>query len=435
MKQISLSFNEQTPLKEFIESIVLTELDSDVLDYSNDKHVEVLLKKVASICDVLSGFYQEKNTKNLINLVALFESELSQETLGNFYYNQLIKNEVVMVHETQFLVLNKYKDFLPEQEWKDKILSSYGLKVISASRTNTGNVFYNDYSYLGLSKEKKELVQEFYKKDFIHCVVDKIKGNESPDYLLPILTLLVNNQNDLSLSQIEQLVDKETLSNLLKKVAICIDYNVYSSLVLESKKFLLYSSKSTVDEFKKFYNLLFQSNLFNTQERNELLFNDLKIDKKFFYSNTKTICDMINYGKLERVQDMFSLLQFPLDFGLTEQSLVLELANCHHITTGIPIRIASYFLNICETDFEKGKFLLDTLFDYVKDYFKNDMKNEDESLGALDYLMLYCKKKQKGSVVIATQYKKLQNMIVNYEKEKLNNLLQIPLPFKESFKL
>lgn len=435
MKQISLSFNEQTPLKKFIESIVLTELDSNVLDYNNDKHVNTLLKKMASICDVLSGFYQEKHTKNLIDLVTLFESELSQETIGNFYYNQLIKSEVVMVHDTQFLVLNKYKEFLPEQEWKDKILSSYGLRAISTVRSNLGNTFYNDYSYLGLSQEKKELVQEFYRGDFIHYVVDKIKGDESADYLLPILTLLVNNHNDVSSSKIGQLVDKETLSTILKKVAICINYDVYSSLVLESKKFLLSSSNGNVNELKKFYNLLFQSNLFNTQERNELLFNDLKIDKKFFYSNTNIICDTINHGKFERVQEMFSLLQFPVDFDLTQQSLVLQLANCRHITNGIPIRIASYFLSICETDFEKGKFLLDNLFAHVKDYFKNDMKNEDESLGALDYLMLYCKKKQKSSVIIATQYKNLQNVIINYEKQKLNNLLQIPLPFKESFKL
>lgn len=427
MQQQNFEFHSDTPLKSFIESLILAELEVEEIDYSNDKHVQTTLKKITSICDVLPGFFREKNSKHLVQLFNLFSHNLSEERVSLFYYDTFIKSQNFINHQFLKNVVATHIDNFPIDEWRQQLLRAVGIK--KSSNSYSDKAYSSDYTYTALSTEEKNKADEYYQNFFKQYVLSDLEELSMNDMLQTLIYIV----KDIEKKKFDSFVSKEEFTQMLKQMSYKIAYPIFAEDINKSE----YSvTKEGVNLARTLYKEIFNSTHFYKEEKHEILYNTLSIDKNHFYNNAFTVKEIIRAAKTESVQEMFETITFPIGFT-TQSQIVLELANAKNITKGVGIRLADFFLDLCEKNFEVGKMVVENFLPSIKQEMFLDAKTHE--LEGMDFLMAYCVKKQKSSVTISGKYQAVHKTMTNYEKERLTKQLQeSQLAFvfkKEKFKL
>lgn len=425
MQQQHLEFHSDTPLKTFIESIIITQLDTTQIDYNNDTHINTLLKKITSICDVLPGMFREKQSKNLIQLFNLFSPSLSEQRVSLFYYDTFIRSQTLISHPFLKNVVAQHIDNFPLQEWRQQLLKAFGIKK-SSDYSYAQKCFFSEYEFTALSEPEKQKIRDYYHgffKDYIIVAIDELSMNDMLHTLLYIA-------KDLEKNKFDCFVSKEEFMEIITSLSYKISYECFAEDINKSE---YATTKEGVNLVRNFYKEIFNSTHLYPHEKSSILYTTLNIDKNHFYQNKFTVTNIILSAVTESVKEMLETVSFPIGTA-SEEQIILELANAKNITKGVGIRVADFFLTLCEQNFEVGKMVVEYFLPSIKHEMFLDSKTHE--LQGLDFLMAYCQKKQKNSITIANKYQSVHKTMTTYEKEKLSRDLQLELPFKkERFKL
>ncbi len=444
MEQKNLNFSQNQTLNDYVESMLELELKTPPpFNYQEETTAKAFTSLLSTLCGGAGSFGSNKREK-LIYHVNAFHDKLTHEQWGRFHY------DMCLAHSDKFDTFNldlidKYEASFEPQTWSKYILHHHGLNfeeikasAYSGYHDRAKGVYYREgQSFKSLTLDEIERADELMKKRFLEIVVHNFANHHLKNQLMAISFFIKKTPLPSQLHYLES----DEIVKLIKLMAPSVSFGVFNAANTYSGNQNYYENQTTKGLISQFYDEIFTSPIFSLAQKQDLLYNTLKIDKNHFYNDYNKVSAILREGSLDDNKEMFSSISFPLKTTYqtypSEKEMILGITDTSRLQVGRGIKIAAWFLDICEKDFPKGKYLFEKFLPFIKEEMLLDKKtNEQENI---HFLLAYANKKGKNSVTIKNKVLVVQTAIAQLEKEQLSQTLQMelfeePAPVKK-FKL
>lgn len=433
MEQKNLNFSHNQTLENYIESMLEMELKTPPpFNYQEEATEKAFISILTSLCGGTNSFASNKREKLIYHVNAFYE-KLTHDQWGKFHYDMCIApNERLDTFNLD--IIDKYESTFKPDVWRKYILTNHGLAFEEIKGVGYGGyvernkgVYYRDTTnFSNLKSEEQERLDELFKARFLEIVVDKFSSFHLKHKCSVISFFIKKTSSTNRLKYISS----EEITALIKSMQPMINFEKYNTAYDYSHK-EYYEHQANKSLMKELYDEIFTSPILSLAQKNEILYDTLKIEKNHFYTDYNRIYQIIREGDLDENAQMLNSITFPLKTSYntlpSEKELILGICDVSRLQVGRGIKIAAWFLDICEKDFAKGKFLFEKFLPFIKEEMLLDKKTNAQD--NIEFLLAYANKKGKNSVTIKNKIIVVQQAMAQLEKEQLTKTLQLELNF------
>lgn len=425
--QLTLDFNHDISLLNHAKQLVALQLHKPVKDVTFESEEEQ-----RSLLSQINLYLCGSSPKMLKELVQVFYPFISHKIWAEHHFDKYIDS--VHVFDSDLISLyDRYSDAIQADKWQKKLLRLLGVQLFkknypSHSWDDSARLYSKTSAYLAADSTKQSLTKEFIHTQVRQHIVEKFDTLHF-DSRVKFLKFLLDVRKDDATANL--ILSIEEFKGFLLKHIEAIDAYYLKTLKEETAKssFSTHNQPIIFSEYPELRDAIFTDKFLSTSEKDHILHDILKLPINHFYSDPSHVKNIINSGSSEQLQNMLVKIQYPVVSSKTYQShrisgvhdLVCSLTGITRIQVGRGIRIAAWFLQMCENDFLKGK----TFFEYCFEHIKHEFSTTDKiaKKEGIDFLIAYCQHKGKTSVTIERQVAAVKTAFINYEHQKLQHEL------------
>ena len=280
-----------------------------------------------------------------------------------------------------------------------------------------------DSNYINATVEHKQKTDEIFTSRFIDIAINNY-ATHSLEIKVGIVSFLLKNRHARN-----EYTSVDKIQEMIEQIAPDLDINVLNAARPQSSFYHYSANKTLAQTAASLHESIFVSRCLPLKTKNHLLHHSLKLPADHFYRDRNKLFRTLREGSVEEITQMLNCINFPHSTNqgtiVDRNTLIQCLCDSERLVVGKGIKIANWFLDLCERDFKKGKYLFEEFYEDIKCEMVIDNKTSQKK--GLEFLLAYTTKKSKSSVTIAQKLKTVQAAISQLEKDTIDQALQLSL--------